>query len=147
LHHTSATGSGPRQEAVGRGYFAPLATARYLLLTTFSPDGAQVSAPVPGLADGDRAYFRAWSRSGVVRCLRHTQTVQVARCSRLGVVSYGTPLHATARPLSGEEAARAAWALARDHPFQERYVIPLLRRCRWQPVHYELVVPGPGRPG
>lgn len=147
MYRTSATGGSPRQEAVGRGYFAPLATARYLLLTTFNPDGAQVSAPVPGLVGGDRVYFRAWSRSGLVRCLRHTQAVQVARCSRLGVVSYGTPLRATARPLYGAEAAWVARDLARDHPFQERYVIPLLRRCRWQPVHYELLAPGPGTPG
>ena len=39
-------------------YFASLAKARYLLLTTFKQKGTPVSASVPGIVDGGRAYFQ-----------------------------------------------------------------------------------------
>src|SRR5690349_9045710 len=46
----------PGEPADG-SYFAPLAKARYLLLTTFKQKGTPVSATVPGMVEGDRAYF------------------------------------------------------------------------------------------
>src|SRR6266478_3627451 len=94
---------GYREETADGGYFAPMAKARYLLLTTFKQKGAPVSAHVQGIADGDRAYFRVWSRSGMVRRLQHTDGVQVAPCGALGLWSYGPPLDAAARRLAGEE--------------------------------------------
>ena len=81
-------------------YFASLAKARYLRLTTFKRKGTPVSSPVPGIVDGDRAYFGASSRSGAVRRLQHTDGVQVAPCGALGLVSYGEPLNAAARRLA-----------------------------------------------
>lgn len=48
----SATDDHDQQEAVGVGYFAHLASARHLLLTTFERDGPPVSAPVPGWLTG-----------------------------------------------------------------------------------------------
>jgi PPOX class probable F420-dependent enzyme len=86
------------------------------------------------------SYFRAWSRSGTARRLRHTRLVQVAPCTVLGLYSYGPTRYATARPLTGQEAARADRKLARKYPIQQRFVIRLLRRTRrWQIVHYELL--------
>ena len=99
---------GDRAETGDGSYFAPLARARYLLLTTFRQKGTPVSAVVQGVADGDRAYFRVRSRSGTARRLRHTDGVQVAPCSALGLWSYGPPLDAAVRPLAGEEASRVA---------------------------------------
>lgn len=123
-------------------YFAPLAKARYLLLTTFRPKGTPVSAPVRGIVDGDRAYFRVWSQSGTVRRLRHTDGVQVAPCGALGLVSYGPPLDAAARPLAGQEASRVAGQLARKYPVRRRSLARLLRRARRRRlVHYELLGP------
>ena len=81
-------------DTVSGSYFASLAKAKYLRLTTFKRKGTPVSAPVPGIVDGDRAYFGAWSRSGTVRRLQHTDGVQVAPCSAMGLVSYGPPLDA-----------------------------------------------------
>jgi PPOX class probable F420-dependent enzyme len=131
---------GRDQQEAGSGYFAPLEWATCILLTTFERDGTPVSAPVRGVADGDRAYFWAWSRSGSVQRLQHTDAVQVTPCSARGFFTYGLPLEATARLLPGEEADRAAGKLARRHPVRYRFLIPLLHRTqRRQMVGYELL--------
>lgn len=72
------------EEAARIGYFAPLAPAKGMLLTTFRRDGPPVSAAVPGVVDGGRAYFGAWSGSGSVKRLRHSGMVQVTPCSMRG---------------------------------------------------------------
>jgi hypothetical protein len=41
------------------GYFASLGPARYMMLTTFKPNGTPVSAPMQVMADGDRV-SRVW---------------------------------------------------------------------------------------
>jgi len=136
----SATYGTCQREAADGGYFAPLASRRYVLLTTFRRDGRPVSAAVQGVLDGDRAYVRAWSRSGTVRRLRHTRGVQVTPCTALGLLSYGPPIDAAARPLSGEEAGRAAGELARKYPVRHPFLSWLLRPgWRGQVVHYELL--------
>jgi PPOX class probable F420-dependent enzyme len=122
------------------GYFASLRRGTYLMLTTFKPNGTPVSAPIHGMLDGDRAYFRAWNRSGTAKRLRRTAAVQVTPCTALGLCSYGAPIGATARLLSAEEAGRVAGKLARKYPRRHRLLIPLLRRTRrWQMLHYELL--------
>src|SRR5215472_15651892 len=113
----SATHIRDQQEA-SSGYFASLEWAKCILLTTFERDGSPVSAPVRGVVDGDRAYFWAWSRSGSVQRLQHTDAVQVTPCGARGLFIYGPPLEATARRLPGAEADRAAGKLARRHPVQ-----------------------------
>ena len=60
-----------REETADGSYFAPLAEAGYLRLTTFKQKGTPVSAPVQGIVDGGRAYFRVWSQSGTVKRLQH----------------------------------------------------------------------------
>jgi len=132
---------GYREEA-GSGYVASLAKGRYLLLTTFKPRGTPVSAPVHGITDGDRAYFRVWSQSGPARRLQHTDGVQVAPCGALGLLSHGPPLDAAARPLAGEEASRAAGPLGRKYPVRRRSLARLPHRARRRRlVYYELLGP------
>jgi len=127
-------------EAAGGSYFAPLASARYMLLTTFKRQGTPVSVPVRGIVDGDRAYFQAWNRSGHAKRLRRTDVVQVAPCTALGLYSNGPPRYATARRLPDGEASQVAGKLARKYPVQHRYLITWLHRARrWQMVHYELM--------
>jgi PPOX class probable F420-dependent enzyme len=126
-----------REETAGGGYFTPLAQGRYFLLTTPRPKGAPVSARVPGMVDGDRAYFRVRSRSGLVRRLRQTDRLQVTACGGLGLVSYGEPLYAAVRPLAGQEASLVAGQLAAEHPVSRRFPARLLGRTR---LHYELMV-------
>jgi PPOX class probable F420-dependent enzyme len=118
------------------GYFAPLASAGYLRITTYGRHGNAVSASVPGMADGDRGYFRARSRSGTVNRLRDFDAVQATPSGVLGFFSYGPPLDAIARRLSGDEASRAAAKLDSRYPLRQRFPIRLLRR---DAVYYELV--------
>jgi len=121
-------------------YFASLAKARYLRLTTFKRKGTPVSAPVPGIVDGDRAYFGVSSRSGTVRRLQYTDGVQVAPCGALGLVSYGEPLNAAARRLADPEASHVAGQLGRTHPVPRRSLARLLSRARRRRlVYYELL--------
>jgi PPOX class probable F420-dependent enzyme len=111
-----------------------------MMLTTFHPDGKQESAVVPGVADGGRVYFGAWSRSGTVRNLGHRQVAQVAPCGALGFVLLAPAQEAVARPLPEHEASRVARRLARRHRVRQRFLIPLLYRARRQRmVHYELL--------
>ena len=131
-----------RAETADGRYFAPLAKARYLLLTTFKQKGTPVSAAVQGIADGDRAYFRVRRQSGTARRLRHTDGVHVAPCGAQGLWSYGPPLDAAARPLAGEEARRIAAQLARKYPVRRHSLGRLLQRARRrQLVYYELLGP------
>jgi PPOX class probable F420-dependent enzyme len=117
-----------------------MASAKYLLLTTFERDGSPVSAPVRGVIAGGRAYFGAWSHSGSARRLQYTDAVQVTPCGPRGFCVHGEPLAATARLLSAEEASRVAGKLAIDRPVRRRSLIPWLHRTRGrQMVHYELL--------
>ncbi len=135
----SATMGGSQQHEATAGYFGPLRSARYLLLTTFRPDAIPVSTRVPGVVDGDRAFFRVRHRSGTARRLRHTDDVQVTACPVPGL-TMGLPLDAVARLLSGAEASRAAERLARKYRLRQHVLIPLLHRTRrWQLAYYELL--------
>jgi PPOX class probable F420-dependent enzyme len=129
-----------RTSPIGSGDFASLEAARYIMLTTFKPDGVPASAVVHGIAEDGRAYFRVWSHSGTARNLRHTREVQAAPCAMRGFVSLGPALDAVARLLPAGEAGQVAGKLARKYPFQQRFLMPLLRLGRrGEIVHYELV--------
>ena len=91
----STSDSSYQREAADGGYFAALAPAKYMLLTTFKREGTPVSTPVQGVIDGKRAYFRVWRQSGTVKRLRHTAGVQVTPCTVLGLCSFGPPINAT----------------------------------------------------
>jgi PPOX class probable F420-dependent enzyme len=134
----SATESTYQHEAAD-GYFGPLASAKYMRLTTFKPDGIPVSTSVHGVVDGDRAYFRAWKQSDTAKRLRRTDEVQVTACTALGL-AVGPPLDAVARRLPAEKANWVAGMLARKYPFRQRFLIPLVHRTRrLQMAHYELL--------
>jgi PPOX class probable F420-dependent enzyme len=134
----STTGSSGHETDQG-GRFVPLESAKYLLLTTFKPDGTPMAVPVRVVVDGDRAYFGAWDASGTSKRLRHTDWVQVVPCSALGMASFGPAVNATARLLAGEEARQAAGRLARKRRAWRDFPGSLARRVtRRQTVYYEL---------
>jgi uncharacterized protein len=134
-----STTSGDSQHEATAGYFGPLRSARYLLLTTFRHDAMPVFTHVHAVVEGDRAYFRVWRQSGTARRLRHTDAVQVTACPVPGM-TVGPPLDAVARPLPGAEASWVAGKLARKYPLYQHVLIPLLHRTRrWQLAHYELL--------
>ena len=126
-------------ETTQAGRFVPLKTARYLLLTSFRQDGTPMAAPVRAVVDGDRAYFGARGSSGIAKRLRQNDWVQVVACTRLGMVSFGPRVNATARLLAGAPARQAAERLARKHPAWRDFLSSLARRVTgWQSVYYEL---------
>jgi PPOX class probable F420-dependent enzyme len=129
----------PGQETARNGPFAPLASARYLLISTVTSDGAQEATPVRARINGDRAYFRTSGASAISKRLQHTGWVQVAPCAILGFVRYGPAVNATARMLAGEEAGHAAGELARTYPAWRGFLASLSQRLtRRRTVHYEL---------
>lgn len=129
----------PGQEATDGDKPARLASAKRLLLTTFNRDGAPQATPVRVQADGDRAYFRTSDTSGVSKRLRHSDWVQVAPCTVLGVCCTGPTVDATARPLAGAEASRAAERLAPKYPAWRSFLAFLVRWVtRRRTVYYEL---------
>jgi uncharacterized protein len=130
---------GDRDETGDGSYFAPLAKARYLLLTTFKQKGTPVSTSVPGIVDGGRAYFGVWSQSGTARRLQHTDGVHVAPCGARGLWSYGPPLDAAARRLADSEASHVAGQLARTYPDRPSLARLLQRARRRRLVYYELL--------
>ena len=136
--------------AAAGSYFAWLASARYVLLTTFRRDGTPVSAPVRVVADGNRLYFWAPGSSGTSKRIQRTDWVQVARCTVLGICRYGPTINAAARLLAGEEADRAAAKVAGRRPAWRRPLARMWHRVPgWRPVHYELrldkAAPAPAR--
>jgi PPOX class probable F420-dependent enzyme len=129
----------PGQEAAGGDEPAPLVSAKYLLLTTFTRDGAPQATPVRALASGDRAYFRTGDASGVSKRLRLTDWVRVAPCTVLGICRTGPTVDATARLLADAEASRAAEQLAPYYPGWRRLLSSLAHRVtRRRTVYYEL---------
>jgi Pyridoxamine 5'-phosphate oxidase len=72
---SAAAGTSPARPATAPAdtrYFAPLAAAKYMLLTTFKRDGTPVATPVHVAVEDGRAYFRTWNPSGKWKRLRHT---------------------------------------------------------------------------
>ena len=137
-----------QRQAIG-GYFAPLAPAKHVLLTMFQPGRPPVSTRVRVVARGDRAYFRTRAPSGTARRLEHTDWVQVAPCTALGLCRYGPQLDAAPRLLDGEEANHAASKLARKRSARRDRLGSLADRFRrGQPAYYELQAcrPDPGPP-
>jgi hypothetical protein len=128
------------------GRFVPLESAKYLLLTTFKPDGTPMAVPVRVVVDGDRACFGVWDASGTSKRLRRTDWVQVVACTPLGMASFGPRVNATARLLAGDQARQAAGRLARKHRALRGFPGRLARRVtRRQTVYYELRPDGAAR--
>jgi PPOX class probable F420-dependent enzyme len=133
------TDSRAQQDAIGDGYFASLAPARYMLLTTFTRDGKPVATSQRVVLDGDRAYFRTGHRTGPSRRLGDGGWVQVAPCSVLGFIRYDLPLDATARLLAGAEASTVAATLTSKYPGRPRFLRRLFHRVlRRETAYYEL---------
>jgi uncharacterized protein len=64
--------------------FADVATARYVLLTTFTKDGRPKPTPVWAAADGDRLLVISEEKSWKVKRIRNTSRVTLAVCDIRG---------------------------------------------------------------
>jgi uncharacterized protein len=125
----------------GGEYFAPLARARYVQLTTFRRAGTPVATAVHIVVDGDTAYFRTWNTAGKAKRLRHTSAVRVAAATRRGR-PLGPAIAAQAHLLQGDESEQAARMLARKYPILHGHLIPWVHRRRgWTTQQYQLTAP------
>jgi PPOX class probable F420-dependent enzyme len=118
--------------------FEPFGKRRTALLTTYKRDGTPVATPVTIALDGDRAYVRTWDRAWKARRMRNNPSVLVAPSTMRGRVR-GEAIAARSRLLDGDEARRAARAIAHRQPILQGVLVPLYHRLmRYRTLHYEL---------
>src|SRR5262245_46484994 len=88
-------------------YFAPLAQARQISLTTFRKSGEGVATPVWFAERDGRLYLFTSALAGKVKRLRHTTRVALAPCTFNGAVT-GPALEAQVRFVTDAGEARGA---------------------------------------
>ena len=125
---------------------APLMGAKTILLTTYKRNGTPVGTPVSIAFDDGQAFFRSYDKAWKTRRLRSNPRVEAAACTLFGKRK-GPAVQARATLLNGEQAARAARALARRHRVLQGILVPLAHRLRrYQTMHYRLT-PDHRQPG
>lgn len=118
--------------------FDPFRKRRTALLTTYKRDGTPVATPVTIAVDGDRAYVRTWDSAWKAKRMRNNPAVLIAPSTMRGRVT-GEAIAARSRLLDGDEARRAARAIARRQPILQGVLVPLGHRLmRYRTLHYEL---------
>src|SRR5215216_6041681 len=119
-----------------------------VLVTTYRQDGRPVGTPVSLAIDGDHAYLRSFEQAGKTQRLRHNPRVDIAPSTARGRPT-GPTLQATARPLEGAEARRAARLLAGKHPVLHGVLVPLTHRLgrakTGKTVHFQMTALAPGQ--
>lgn len=109
-----------------------------VVLTSYKRDGTPVITPVSVAFDGERAFFRSYSKAWKTKRLRNNPQVVVAPSTLRGKPT-GPPVGARADLLVGEHAGVAAKALARRHRVLQAIVVPLAHRLMgYKTLHYEL---------
>jgi PPOX class probable F420-dependent enzyme len=118
--------------------FEPFRKRRTALLTTYKRDGTPVATPVTIAVDGDHAYVRTWDSAWKARRMRNNPAVLVAPATVRGRPT-GEAIAARSRQLDGDEAQRAARAIARRQPILQGVLVPVFHRLmRYRTLHYEL---------
>ena len=98
--------------AVAAPYARPMtalgdvATAKYVLLTTYRKDGTPVSTPVWGVARDDKLYVWTETESWKVKRLRRNPAVTVQACDMRGKTTRGNLVKGSARLLDAAETER-----------------------------------------
>lgn len=126
---------------------ATLSRRKTMVLTTFKKDGTPVGTPVSVAVDGEKIYFRTYTKTWKVKRLRRNPLVEVTPSTFRGKPR-GPTLPARVRLLEGDEAdwremscsvALARDALARRHPILQRMLVPALHELlRYTTIHYEI---------
>ena len=118
--------------------FDPFVQRRTASLTTYKRDGTAVSTPVTIAVDGDHAYIRTWDSAWKAKRMRNNPAVLVAPATVRGRPT-GEAIAARSRQLDGDEAQRAARAIARRQPILQGVLVPVFHRLmRYRTLHYEL---------
>lgn len=109
-----------------------------VLLTTYKRDGTPIGTPVHLVIADGRPYFRTYNAAWKARRLRRNHDVEIAPSTLRGEPT-GPALHALAHLAEGDEANRAARALARRHPIFQRWLIPWYHRLRgWKTIYFRV---------
>ena len=88
--------------------------------------------------DGDRAYVRTWDSAWKAKRMRNNPAVLIAPSTVRGRAT-GPAIDARSRLLEGEEARRAARAIARRQPILQGVLVPLTHKLmRYRTLHFEL---------
>lgn len=115
-----------------------LKDTKTVLLTSYKRDGTPIGTPVSLAFDGERAFFRSYSKAWKTKRLRNNPRAEVAPSTLRGKPT-GPPIGARVELLNGEQAVVAARALARRHRVLQAIVVPLAHRLlRYETMHYEL---------
>ena len=126
---------------VSEGMTATLASLRdtkTILLTTYKKDGTPVATPVSIAFDGERAFFRSYDKAWKTKRLRNNPEVEAAPSNLRGKVT-GDSIHGRAQLLAGDDAKRAARAIARNQRVLQGVLVPITHRLmRYRTLHYEL---------
>jgi uncharacterized protein len=122
--------------------FEPFRTRRTALLTTYKRDGTPVATPVTIAVDCDRAYVRTWDSAWKAKRMRNNPAVLVAPSTVRGRAT-GPAIGARSRLLDGDDARRAARAIARRQPILQGVLVPVAHKLmRYRTLHYELTTLG-----
>lgn len=137
--------------ATAQSSFDQLAGQRTVILTTYRKDGTAVDTPVHIAVEGGRAFIRTYAKAYKTYRMRRHPEVEVGLAGNgtspamltlfapKSVRPIGTPLHARATILSGDESHIAARALARRYPLLHGILIPNMHRLmRTRTINVEL---------
>ncbi|MFC4376430.1 PPOX class F420-dependent oxidoreductase [Nocardia halotolerans] len=91
-----------------------LATANYVLLTTFRKDGTPVGTPVWAVSRDDKLYVWTVTDSWKVKRIRRNPEVTLQPCSARGA-AHGAVVAGTARVLDAAETEQVRAALRRKY--------------------------------
>jgi PPOX class probable F420-dependent enzyme len=116
---------------------------RNVLLTTYKRDGTAVATPVHIAVQDDRAFIRTYGKAWKWKRVRNVSDCEIAPSTRSGSTT-GQSMPVRGRILEGDDARRAARALARKYPLLHGVLIPLLHRLMRTPtIHMEFVARTP----
>jgi PPOX class probable F420-dependent enzyme len=83
-----------------------VATAKYVLLTTYRKDGTPVGTPVWGVARDDKLYVWTETESWKAKRIRRNPAVTVQACDMRGKTTRGNLVEGSARLLDAPETER-----------------------------------------
>src|SRR5206468_3785806 len=106
---------------------APFARRRTALLTSFKRDGTPVRTPLTIAVEDGHAFVRTYDRAWKSRRMRNHPVVEIAPSTIRGKPR-GDAIRARSRLLEGDEARRAARAIARRQRILQGLLVPLLHR-------------------
>lgn len=113
---------------------------RTVLLTSYRKDGTPVGTPVNVVVLGGHAYFRTYDKAFKTKRLARNPEVELAPSTYRGRTT-GPAAHGRVRLLTEDESRSIRRLLARKHPLQQGFAVPLLHKMKhYRTLHYEVTL-------